>query len=94
MKLLLKSATIIDKKSPFHLSKQDILIEDGIIRQIQPTLSVPADKIIKNLYVSQGWVDSSVSFGEPGHEERETLGNGMNVAARSGFTQIMLNPNS
>ena len=94
MKLLLKSATIIDKKSPFHLSKQDILIEDGIIRQIQPTLSVPADKVIKNLYVSQGWVDSSVSFGEPGHEERETLGNGMNVAARSGFTQIMLNPNS
>lgn len=94
MKLLLKSATIIDKASPFHLSKQDILIENGFIRQIQPALSVETDNVIENVYVSQGWADSSVSFGEPGHEERETLENGMNVAAHSGFTQIMLNPNS
>ncbi|MDC1010421.1 dihydroorotase, partial [Flavobacteriaceae bacterium] len=46
----------------------------------------------KNLHVSRGWLDTSVSFGEPGYEERETLSNGLNTAASSGFTSILLNP--
>jgi dihydroorotase len=33
-----------------------------------------------------------VSFGEPGYEERETISNGLNTAASSGFTSILLNP--
>uniref|UniRef100_UPI00375160D0 dihydroorotase n=1 Tax=Flavobacterium sp. TaxID=239 RepID=UPI00375160D0 len=48
----------------------------------------------KNLHISQGWFDSSVSFGEPGFEERETITNGLDVAAKSGFTAIALQPNS
>ena len=28
---------------------------------------------LKNLHISCGWFDSSVSFGDPGFEERETL---------------------
>ncbi|MFT5678870.1 MAG: dihydroorotase, partial [Patiriisocius sp.] len=47
-----------------------------------------------NLHVSLGWMDSSVSFGEPGYEERETIENGLNVAAASGFTDICINPNT
>src|SRR5690606_16392365 len=47
-----------------------------------------------NLHVSQGWFDSSVSFGEPGYEERETIKNGLKVAALSGFTAVALNPNT
>ena len=39
-------------------------------------------------------VYSSVCFGEPGYEERETLENGLNTAALSGFTGISLNPNT
>ena len=35
----------------------------------------------------KGWFDPSVSFGEPGFEERETIENGLNVAASSGFTK-------
>jgi dihydroorotase len=49
---------------------------------------------LDNLHVSQGWFDSSVSLGEPGFEERETIENGLNVAAKSGFTAIALQPNS
>jgi dihydroorotase len=30
----------------------------------------------------QGWFDSSVSLGEPGYEERETIVNGLSVAAK------------
>mgnify|MGYP003632934462 FL=1 len=33
-------------------------------------------------------------MGEPGFEERETIVNGLNVAARSGFTGVALNPNT
>lgn len=93
MKIFLKSATILDSDSQFHQKQQDILIENGIIRQIGSNLSdITADKVIENCFVSQGWADSSVSFGEPGYEERETLENGMRVAAKSGFTQVMLTP--
>src|SRR5690606_34127806 len=46
----------------------------------------------EGLHISQGWFDSSVNLGEPGYEDRETLANGLNVAARSGFTDIALQP--
>jgi len=95
MNVLLKSATIIDPKSEFHNQTQDILIENGAIVKISKSISNPKKhKEIKldNLHVSQGWFDSSVSFGEPGYEERETLSNGLNTAARFGFTDVALNP--
>ena len=97
MNVLLKSATIIDPKSEFHNQTQDILIENGAIVKISKSISNPKKhKEIKldNLHVSQGWFDSSVSFGEPGYEERENIKHGLEVAARSGFTKIALNPNT
>ena len=96
MKLLLKLATIIDKHSAYHKKKLDILIENGIIIKIENDISTKADKVIseENLHVSRGWFDSSVSFGEPGFEERETIANGLDTAAKSGFTSIALNPNT
>lgn len=96
MVLLIKSAKIVDAKSPYHLQKKDILIENGIISKIEDHINQKADNIIEidNLHVSQGWFDSSVSFGEPGFEERETLKNGMDTAMKSGFTKLILNPNT
>lgn len=97
MKVLLKAATVIDPTSPFHNQTVDILIENGIIIDIGTLLEVKENiENIKldNLHVSQGWFDSSVSFGEPGYEERETLEHGLSVAARSGFTDIAINPNT
>ncbi|MDX1427763.1 MAG: dihydroorotase, partial [Salegentibacter mishustinae] len=96
MKLLLKSATIIDKQSVYNNKTLDILIENGIIKQIAKDISTEVDKVIneENLHISRGWFDSSVSFGEPGFEERETIANGLDTAAKSGFTSIALNPNT
>lgn len=96
MVLLLKSAKIVDAKSPFHLQQKDILIDNGIIKKIENHLDIEADEIIilENLHVSIGWFDPSVSFGEPGYEERETLKNGMDTAMKSGFTQVALNSNT
>ncbi|QOD61656.1 dihydroorotase [Polaribacter haliotis] len=94
---LLKSAKIIDASSPFHQQTKDILISDGIIKKIAN--SIPNKKeyqLVKkeNLHVSCGWFDTSVSFGEPGYEERETIKKGLQVAAKSGFTAVAVNANS
>ncbi|MDP2088098.1 MAG: dihydroorotase [Flavobacteriaceae bacterium] len=97
MNVLLKSATIIQPNSELHHSKKDILIEAGIIKKIATSIeNVGKCQLIDlpNLHVSIGWFDGSVSFGEPGYEERETLENGLKTAAHSGFTGIALNPNT
>ena len=98
MNVLLKSATIVDNSNQkLHRKKRDILIKDGIIDQIAAKIDPPSrTKTVElnNLHVSPGWFDSSVSFGEPGYEERETISHGLEVAARSGFSDIVLNSNT
>jgi dihydroorotase len=47
---------------------------------------------LDNLHVSQGWFDSSVSLGEPGYEERETIVNGLSVAAKVALRLLLCNP--
>jgi dihydroorotase len=95
--VLIKSARIIDQNSDHHLQTRDILIEKGTITNIAENISNPKnykEVILENLHVSPGWFDSSVSFGEPGYEERETLLHGLEVAAKSGFTAVAVNPNT
>lgn len=97
MNALIKAATVIDAQSTYHGETVDLRIKSGIITEIATDLSpAKGEKVItaKDLHISQGWFDSSVSMGEPGFEERETIVNGLNVAARSGFTGVALNPNT
>ncbi|WP_194768370.1 dihydroorotase [Tamlana sp. I1] len=94
MNILIKSATIIDSKSEFHNSTQDILIENGVITKIANSIKNSKnyqEVSLNNLHISQGWFDSGVCFGEPGLEERETIANGLQTAALSGFTAVALN---
>jgi len=95
--VILKQVKIIDASSPFHKQTMDIKIENETITQIEKEISTTPDfKVVEmpNLHISQGWMDSSVSFGEPGYEDRETIENGLKVAAKSGFTAVALQPNS
>lgn len=97
MKVLLKSAKIINPNSDHHQKTMDVFIQDGKIEKIGASLKITGlDREIKlnNLHISIGWFDSSVCFGEPGFEERETILNGLKTAAASGFTHIALNPNT
>lgn len=98
MNLLLKSATIVDQSNTdYHLKKWDIYIKNGVIEDIAPKLDVGDHVQVldhKNLHVSLGWFDTGVSFGEPGYEERETIANGLYTAGSSGYTDIVLNPNT
>ena len=97
MNLIIRKATIIDAQSPFHLETVDLKITAGIIEKIGT--AIPAETTHEEfqkegLHLSQGWFDTSVSLGEPGFEDRETITNGLEVAAKSGFTGIALQPNS
>ncbi|MDT0551685.1 dihydroorotase [Urechidicola vernalis] len=97
MNVLLKSATIVQSNNPLNGKTRDLLIENGVITKIDS--SINAEKNIKvieleNMHISSGWFDSSVSFGEPGYEERETINNGLRTAAYSGFTSVAVNPNT
>ncbi|MBM1107370.1 dihydroorotase [Aurantibacter crassamenti] len=98
MNILLKSAKIIAAgNKDLHLKKKDIWIKNGKIEKIATNIETEGQtKIIenKNLHVSAGWFDTGVSFGEPGYEERETIENGLLTAAKSGFTDVVLNPDS
>jgi dihydroorotase len=98
MNILLKSAIVVDPGSKkHHLKRRDIHIKEGKIEAIAASIEAKTGmKVVslKNLHVSPGWFDSSVCFGEPGHEERETIANGLMTAARSGFTDLVLNPNT
>lgn len=97
MNLIIRKAKIIDPQSPFYNQTVDVKITKGYIEEIGTSIQNSADHQEwqqDNLHLSQGWFDSSVSLGEPGYEDRETISNGLAVAAHSGFTGIALQPNS
>lgn len=97
MNLIVRAAKIIDSKSPFNNQIVDVLIENGVLKKIGTSLPNSDDfqeVKLENLHLSQGWFDSSVSLGEPGFEDCETISNGLQVAAKSGFTAIALQPNT
>ncbi len=98
MNILLKSATIVNAQSKdLHLKKRDIWVREGNITQIATHIPTPEGAQVvdhKNLHVSLGWMDTGICIGEPGYEERETIENGLRTAAKSGFTDVFLNPTS
>jgi dihydroorotase len=95
MRLLLKGVHITPS---FQFTKLpiDLLIENGIIVQLEQHINVSADKIIerKDLHVSIGWVDCFANFCDPGNEYKETLETGSQAAAAGGYTAVMLIPNT
>ena len=98
MKILARSVKIIAPSSKHNGTVADILIEDGIIKQIAKAGSIKekADNIIEQngLHVSPGWFDMRVSFREPGYEYKEDLISGCNAAAFGGFTGVLTMPST
>ena len=97
MKILIKSAKIVAPESSFHNKVVDVLIENDKISEISESISVGDGVTVvekENLHVSPGWFDPTVSFGEPGFEENETLESGMKAAATGGYTAVGVLPNT
>ncbi len=96
MKVLIRSVRIVDKKSSFHDQVRDILIVDGKIAQIGDDLSAEGAEVKEGngLCVSAGWIDMRVASRDPGFEHKEDLVSVRETAARGGFTEIVLLPNT
>jgi len=98
MKILARSAKIVDPSSKHNGTVADIFIEDGIIKQSAKPGSIKekADKIIEQdgLHVSPGWFDMRVNFREPGFEYKEDLTSGCSAAASGGFTGVLAMPST
>lgn len=96
MVLLIQQAYVTDPSSPFHETRQDILIDSGVIKDIQPRIEAKADQVIagQGLNVSPGWVDIFAQFADPGYEYKETLETGSAAAAAGGYTDVFVIPNT
>ncbi|GAB3022755.1 dihydroorotase [Spirosoma pulveris] len=97
MQLLIRSARIVDAASSFDGQVCDILVENGLIRQIGNSLPVDTNvRVVEadNLHVSLGWVDMRVLTQDPGYEHKEDLTSVCRAAAAGGFTDIAVLPNT
>src|SRR5436305_1948626 len=96
MKFLIKQAYITDPHSPYHHSRKDIFIDDGIITTIADNIDTASDQVLQlaGLSVSPGWMDTFAHFCDPGYEYRETLQSGADAAAAGGFTTVFTMPNT
>ncbi|MHB8653369.1 MAG: dihydroorotase [Terriglobia bacterium] len=74
----------------------DVLVQDGVIREIAPSLNARADRTIdaRGQIVSPGFVDLHAHLREPGGEISETLETGLAAAVAGGFTSVCAMPNT
>lgn len=95
MKILLQNVQILDKNSPFHKKKKNVLIQNGKITQVGDK-GYAADKQIKcdGMILSPGWFDLGTYVGDPGLEHREDLASLERAASAGGFTEVAILPNT
>ena len=75
----------------------DILIRDGIIREIAENISAAPDETVieaGGLTIAPGLIDTHVHFRDPGFTYKETLHTGALAAARGGFTTVVCMANT
>jgi dihydroorotase len=91
MKIILKSAKILQENNPLHGQICDIHIEGGRIQYIGQVEDSHPDAVYvrsENLHVSLGWMDLGTHICEPGNEHRERLSETIRAARRGGYTSI------
>ena len=95
VKILIQSAEISDKDSPFHKKTKNVLLSNGRITEIGDK-NYTADKVIKaeGMILSPGWFDLGAFVGDPGLEHKEDLNSLCKAAAAGGFTEVAVLPNT
>ena len=95
MELLIRAAEIIQPNSSLHKKTKDILVADGIIKSIEDKIDFSGNTVFSdNLKLSTGWLDMRANYNDPGFEHKEDLFSGTHLARASGFTDIVLTPNT
>lgn len=108
MQVHIRQAKVIDPGSEYHNKLVDIIIKDGVINKITRSTRKSTESSIdvsgKNVYtsprgegplcISKGWVDVLADYCEPGNEHKETIATGLAAAAKGGFTDVFVIPNT
>jgi len=94
-KLLIKGGRIVDPANKID-KKADLLVEDGVIKQLNQKINVAAEKIIEadGLVVCPGLIDTHVHLREPGFEYKETIESASKAAIAGGITSLLCMPNT
>ncbi|MDO5423880.1 MAG: dihydroorotase [Eubacteriales bacterium] len=95
MSIRIKNGHVIDpdtRKDGIY----DILVEDGLIKTVAPSIETEADQTIdaSGCYVMPGLIDLHVHLRDPGLTYKETVETGAAAAAHGGFTTIVAMPNT
>lgn len=96
MNLLIKGGRVIDPSQNID-DILDVLVENGVIKQVGKGLQAPADvKVIdaSGKYVVPGLVDMHVHLRDPGLEYKEDIISGTKAAVSGGFTSVCCMPNT
>lgn len=95
MRLLIKGGRIIDPSQQIDRTA-DLLIEDGLVKSIDDSISIEGVEIFDatGLIVAPGFIDLHVHLREPGDEYKETIASGAAAAVAGGFTSICAMPNT
>ena len=82
--LLIKQVSILGN------APVDILIKDGLIKEISPSISATSDEVLdaSGCIALPGFVDLHTHLREPGRENSETIATGSLAAARGGYTAV------
>ena len=93
---LIKNVTIVAPNTKENGKKLDVLIAEGIIKEMGTNLTNRTAKVIEevDLMLSPGWIDIGAQIGEPGLEHREDLVTVANAAAFGGYTTLACFPNT
>ena len=95
MKLLIKQVTVADPGSSYNGQTVNLFFENGKLVSIGKSQQKADREIVgKGLFISPGWVDIFANFADPGYEIKETLETGAAAAARGGFTEVIIVPNT
>ena len=95
MRLLIQGGRIIDPSQQIDRTA-DLLIEDGLLKSIDDSISIEGVEIFDaaGLIVAPGFIDLHVHLREPGEEYKETIASGVAAAVAGGFTSICAMPNT
>ncbi len=93
--LLIKGGRVLSPEDGLD-GELDVLVEEGVIREIGPNLTAAADQTLdaRGQVVVPGLVDIHVHLREPGGEISETLETGLQAAVAGGFTAVCPMPNT
>lgn len=95
MKILIRKTNIIGTNNTLQ-GPLDIFLNNGKIEAIGTLQDIQPDKIIEGdgLTLSPGWVEIFSDFSDPGYEQKETMASGACAAAKGGFTDVFVIPNT